>query len=89
MFRKLIEGIKKYVECNHTFANDGDARGCAFTVGVVKGYTDVIRSMGHKINRSTRNDNGSDRISDLKIDDVALVKDSKIDYDGYEELLKK
>ncbi len=89
MFRKLIEGIKKNVEHNHNFANDGDVRGCAFTVGVVKGYTDVIHSMGHKVNRNTRNDNGSDRISDLKIDDVALVKDSKIDYDGYAELMKK
>ncbi len=73
MFRKLIEGIKKYAERNHTFANDGDGRCCAFTVGVVKGYTDVIQSMGHKVNRYTRNDNGSDRISDLKIDDVVLV----------------
>ncbi len=89
MFRKLIEGIKKYVEHNHNFANAGDVRSCAFTVGVVEGYADVIQSMGHKVNRYTRNDNGGDRISDLKIDDVALVKDSAIDYDGYNALLEK
>ncbi len=89
MFRKLIEGIKKYVEHNHNFANAGDVRGCAFAVGVVKGYTDVIRSMGHKVNRNTRNDNGSDRISDLKIDDVVLVQDGEISLEGYKELLEK
>ncbi len=89
MVRKLIEGIKKYVEHNHNFANDGDVRGCAFTVGVVKGYTDVIRSMGHKIKCSTRNDSDCDRIKCIEIDGVALVKDSKIDYDSYNELLEK
>ncbi len=89
MFRKLIEGIKKYVEHNHNFANAGDVRSCAFTVGVVEGYADVIQSMGHKVNRYTRNDNDCDRIKCIEIDGVALVKDSKIDYDGYAELMKK
>ncbi len=89
MFRKLIEGIKENVERNHNFANDGDVRCYAFTAGTVKGYTDVIRSMGYKVKRSARNDNGCDRIKYIEIDGVALVRDSKIDYNGYNELLKK
>ncbi len=89
MFKDLIKRIKEIVEFNHKFADDGDVRGCAFTVGVVKGYTDVIQSMGHKVKRSAWDDNDCDQIKCIEIDGVALVKDSKIDYDGYNELMKK
>lgn len=60
-----------------------------YTAGMLQGYLDVIRSMGHDVESGSWDDNGCDRISYLEIDGVVLIKNSKLDIDGYVELLKK
>ena len=56
---------------------------------MVKAYTDILRDLGHEVETGDWDDNGCDRVGYIKIDGVVLVKNSKINFDGYDELLKK
>lgn len=89
MYKELIRSIQNAVVFNLDNADKADVQRSYFTAGMVRGYLDVLRSLGHNVEYGTWDDNGCDRIGYLKIDDVILVKNSKIDSDGYTELLFK
>ncbi len=87
MFRKLIDRIEETVSCNFERTNAGDIQRSSFTVGMVEGYIDVIRIMGHKAkSRSYNEGNGCERILYIEIDGVDLVKGGRIDSNGYSKL---
>ncbi len=89
MFRKIIKKIKRTVETNQTFVNDGHIRNSAFTAGMAKAYADLLWSMGHKVFIGVWTNNGCDKISYVEIDGVRLVYDGEINLEGYNVLLKK
>lgn len=89
MFNLLIRSIVKTASSNFENADKFDVQRSSFTAGMLQGYLDVIRSMGHDVESGSWDDNGCDRISYLEIDGVVLIKNSKLDIDGYVELLKK
>ncbi len=88
MFRKIIKKIKRTVETNQTFVNDGHIRNSAFTTGIAKAYADLLWSMGHKAFIGVRLNNGCDKISYVEIDGVRLVCDGEIDRNSYKKLRK-
>ncbi len=95
MFKDLIKQININVAFNITDADNGDIRESGFSAGVVCGFAEVIRGMGHKVEFESRDDDdcaedgGCERIWRIEIDGIALVRDGEIDRDGYEKLLKK
>lgn len=89
MYKELIRSIQGTVSFNLDNADKADVQRSSFTAGMVKAFTDVLRDLGHEVETGTWDDNGCDRIGYIKIDGVVLVKNSKIDFDGYGELLKK
>ncbi len=89
MFRKLIKSIKRTANFNRKSANNGNVQRSSYTAGMVYGYIDVLRSLGHEAYGIIRGSNDYDRISYLKIDGVVLVQNGKINRDGYAELMKK
>ena len=89
MFKSLIARIEETVDLNLKNADAADVQRSSFTAGMVRGYLDVLRSLGHDVESGNWDDNGCDRIGFIKIGGVVLVKNSKIDFDGYGELLKK
>ena len=89
MYKELIRNIQGAVAFNLENTDKGDVERSFYTAGMVKAYTDVLRGLGHEVDIGTWDDSGCDRIGFIKIDGVVLVKNSKIDFDGYGELLKK
>lgn len=89
MYKHLIDEIQGTIAFNLENADRGDVERSYYTAGMAKAYTDVLRGLGHEVEIGTWDDNGCDRIGFIKIDGVVLVKKSKIDFDGYGELLKK
>ena len=89
MYKKLIRSIQSAVAFNLDNADKVDVQRSSFTAGMVKAYTEVLREMGHEVETGSWDDNGCDRIGFIKIDGVALVENSKIDFDAYGELLRK
>lgn len=89
MYKELIRSIQGAVAFNLDNADKGDVQRSYFTAGKVKAFTEVLRGLGHEVETGTWDDNGCDRIGYIKIDGVVLVKNSKIDFDSYGELLKK
>lgn len=89
MYKELIRSIQGAVAFNLENADRSDVERSNYTSGMAKAYTDVLRGLGHKVEIGTWDDNGCNRIGFIQIDGVALVKNSKIDFDGYGELLKK
>lgn len=89
MYKELIRSIQGAVAFNLDNADKADVQRSSFTAGMVRGYLDVLRSLGHEVESGNWDDNGCDRVGYLKIDGVVLVKNSKIDFEGYTELLKK
>ena len=89
MYKELIRSIQGAVAFNLDNADKADVQRCYYTAGMVKAFTEVLRGLGHEVEIGTWDDNGCDRIGYIKIDGVVLVKNSKIDFDGYGELLKK
>ncbi len=58
--------------------------------GMIEGYLDVLKSMGHKVGMlPSIDDNSCERIRYMEIDGIVIVRENKIDYDGYAELLGK
>lgn len=55
----------------------------SFTAGMVKGYTDVLRGMGHEVEIGSWDDSGCDRVGFIKVDGVFLVRNSKINFDSF------
>ncbi len=89
MYKNLINRIEEIVNLNLENANKADVQRSSFTAGVVWAFTEVLRGMGHEVETGSWDDNGCDRIGFMKIDGVVLVKNSRINFDGYSELLKK
>ncbi len=89
MYKELIRSIQGAVAFNLDNADKADVQRSSFTAGMVKAFTEVLQSMGHDVETGTWDDNGCDRIGYIKIDGVVLVENSKINFDGYSELLKK
>ena len=89
MYKELIRSIQGAAAFNLDNADKADVQRSYYTAGMVKAFTEVLRGLGHEVETGTRDDNGCDRIGYIKIDGVVLVKNSKIDFDGYGELLKK
>lgn len=89
MYKNLIKRIEETVSLNLEHANKADVQRSSFTAGMVKAYTEILQGMGHNVGSGSWDDNGCDRIGYIKIDGVILVKNSKINLDGYAELLKK
>ena len=89
MYKELIRNIQGAVAFNLENTDKGDVERSFYTAGMVKAYTDVLRGLGHEVEIGTWDDNGCDRIGFIKIDGVVLVKNSKIDFDGYGEQMKK
>ncbi len=89
MFRKLIKSIKKAVKLNHESVDSGNIECSSFTAGMVKGYADVLWSMGHHVWHDVQDNNGCKQITYLEIDSVVLVAKSKIDLDGFAKLQKE
>lgn len=89
MYKELIRSIQDAVAFNLDNADKADVQRSSFTVGQVKAFTDVLRGMGHEVETGSWDDNGCDRIGFVKINGVFLVRNSKIDFDAYSELLKK
>ena len=89
MYKDLINRIERAVSFNFEDANAADVQRSSFTAGMVKAYTDILRDLGHEVETGDWDDNGCDRVGYIKIDGVVLVKNSKINFDGYDELLKK
>ena len=89
MYKELIRSIQGAVAFNLDNADKADVQRSYFTAGMVKAFTEVLRGLGHKVETGTWDDNGCDRIGYIKINGVILVKNSKIDFDGYGELLEK
>ena len=89
MFNLLIHRIEKAASLNFENADKFDVQRSSFTAGMLRGYLDVIMSMGHDVESGSWDDNGCDRIGYIKIDGVILFKNSKLDIDVYAELLKK
>ncbi len=56
---------------------------------MVFGVGEVIQSMGHKVEFECQYDDNSDRyqISYMGIDGIALVRENKLDVNGYVELM--
>lgn len=89
MFKSLIYKIEETASLNNQNADKVDVQRSSFTAGMVRAYVDVIKSLGHDVESGSWIDNGCDRVSYLKIDGVVLMRNSKIDVNGYSELLKK
>lgn len=89
MFKSLIYKIEETASLNNQNADKLDVQRSSFTAGMVRAYVDVIKSLGHDVESGSWDDKGCDRISYLKIDGVILMRNSKIDINGYSELLKK
>ncbi len=62
-----------------------------FKAGVVFGIGEVVQSMGHKVEFECRYDDKSDRyqISYMEIDGIVIVRENKLDINGYVELMEK
>ncbi len=82
MYKELIRSIQSAVTLNLDNADNTDVQRSSFTAGMVSAFSEVLRGMSHEV------DNGCE-IGFIKIDGVVLVKNSKLDFDGYGELLKK
>lgn len=89
MYKNLIYRIEQTASLNLENANKADVQRSSFTAGMLRAYTEMLRSMGHEVESGTWDDNGCDRIGFMEIDGVVLVKNSEINIDGYAELLKK
>lgn len=89
MFKKLIFRIEQTVSLNSQNADKADVQRSSFTAGMIRAFLEVVRSMGHDVDSGSWDDNGCDRFSYLKIDGVVMVKDGKLDIDGYTTLLNK
>ena len=89
MYNELIIRIIGATKFNRDNANKADVQRSSFTAGMATALADVLRSMGHSVEMGTWNDNGCDRIGFIKINDAVLVKNSEINYDVYNEILKK
>ena len=89
MYKELIRSIQGAAAFNLDNADKADVQRSYYTAGMVKAFTEVLRGLGHEVETGTWDDNGCDRIGYIKIEGVVLVKNSKIDFDGYGELLKK
>ncbi len=89
MYKELIRSIQGAVAFNLDNADKADVQRSYYTAGMVKAFTEVLRGLGHEVETGTWDDNGCNRIGYIKIDGVVLVKNSKIDFDSYGELLKK
>ncbi len=90
MFKDLIERIERVVKLNLKHTDKGNARSSLLAFGMIEGYLDVLKSMGHKAGMlPSIDDNGCERIRYMEIDGIAFVREYEIDYDGYNELLKK
>ena len=79
MYKELIRSIQGAAAFNLDNADKADVQRSYYTAGMVKAFTEVLRGLGHEVETGTWDD----------IDGVVLVKNSKIDFDGYGELLKK
>jgi hypothetical protein len=89
MFKSLIFRIEETVSLNFQNADKVDVQRSSFTAGMIRGYLDVLMSMGHNVQSGSWDDNGCDRIGYMEIDGLVLVKNSKLNMDVYAELLKK
>ncbi len=89
MFREIIKRIKKTMKINQKAVDGGNVKDSSFAAGMVRGYVDVLQSMGHEVIFSLWNDGGCDGISYMEIDGVILICGSKIDHDSYKKLLEK
>lgn len=89
MYKELIRSIQGAVAFNLENADKADVQRSSFTAGMVKAFTDVLRGLGHEVETGSWDDTGCDRIGFVKIDGVFLVRNSKINFDAYSELLKK
>ena len=89
MYKELIRSIQGAVAFNLDNADKADVQRSSFTAGQVGAFTAVLRSLGHEVETGSWDDNGCDRIGYVKIDGVFLVRNSKINFDAYSELLDK
>ncbi len=88
MFKDLIVRIEEAVKLNLEYAAKGNVQGSHYTYGVVNGYIDVLESIGHKVLIIHSVDSNScERIQYMKIDGLALVRESEINYGNYNKLL--
>ncbi len=82
--------IKEAVKLNLEHADRGDIQNSYYTSGKVKGYMDILKSMGHKIKAIPGSDeNGCVRIRYMEIDGIVIVRENKLDINGYVELMEK
>ncbi len=90
MFNYLINSIVRYVLFNIADVCKGDVDDSFFSIGVVYGFTEVIRKMGHKVEFEW-DDCYDDfcRVLYLVIDGIVLVEENKINTCGCEKLLEK
>ena len=89
MFKSLIYRIEETVSLNFQNADRADVQRSSFTAGMIRGYLDILMSMGHNVQSGSWNDNGCDRIGYMEIDGLVLVKNSKLNLDVYTKLLNK
>ncbi len=78
MFKDLIKRIKETVALNLTAVDDGYIKASYYTSGIVKGYANIIKSMGHEVWLGTKPFWDCDQIWTLKIDDTFIVADGEL-----------
>ncbi len=88
MFKDYTNKIIRHIELNNRNADDGDVVRSAVTRGSVFAYCDVLRSLHHETDVGDWEDNGCLRVSFLKIDGKVIVRNSEIDYNAVDDLLR-
>ncbi len=78
MFKDLIERIKETVKLNSNAVEDGDIERSYYASGMVRGYANIIESMGHEVWLGTKSYWDCDQIWILRIDDTDIVLDGML-----------
>lgn len=90
MFKDIIERILRTAKLSIKHVDRGNARSSLLAFGMIEGYLDVLKSMGHKAGMlPSIDDNGCEQIRYMEIDGIVIVRENKIIADGYAELLEK
>ena len=88
MFAEVIRRMVSDIEANLDNSDRKDVERSYYCAGHVTAWCQVIMMMGHNVEHGTWIDEKCNREGYLEIDGKVLVKNSKIDYKVYQELVK-
>ena len=87
MFKELLSKIVNHTELNFQNADNRDMERSHTTAGAVSAYLDVLRMIGHHIDNGDWDDYGCLRVGFIQINNIVIVRNSKIDYDAVQRLM--